>query len=124
MMPVREGAAILIVEDEPLVAMLLEDMLGELGVAVVGPATHLEDGLRLAQDGGFDAAILDINLGGNRSFAIADELDRRGIRFSFATGYGNAGVEGRYQHIPLLTKPYMADDVRRLIAILLPEQGQ
>ena len=68
------GLRILIVEDEPIVAMMLEDMLAELGCELVGSAANVEDGLRLAEAGGFDLALLDVNLNGRRSDPIAQLL--------------------------------------------------
>ena len=110
------GLRVLIVEDEPIVAMCLEDMLESLGCVPVGPASRLCDGLALAQAGGFDAAILDINLGGERSIGIADALRGRGVPFAFASGYGSA-PEG-YEGHPLLEKPYREAQVMALLAQL------
>ena len=72
-----------------MVAMLVEDMLVDMGFDVVGPAYRLSDGLRLAEREQIDMAILDVNLNGARSFPIAAVLVDRGIPFVFATGYGS-----------------------------------
>lgn len=108
------GRRILVVEDEPIVAMCLEDMLEALGYGIVGPATRLSEGIALARDAAFDAAILDINLAGERSTAIAEALAARGIPFAFASGYGAPppGFEG----CPLIAKPYREDDVAAVLA--------
>lgn len=105
---------ILILEDEPLVAFALEDMLLELGCEVVGPANNLAQAAELAADGVLDAAVLDINIDGERSYGIAEILAARGVPHIFATGYnpedlppGAAGV---------LTKPYRAGDVEQALA--------
>jgi CheY-like chemotaxis protein len=99
---------ILIVEDEPLVAMLLEGILDDLGHMVVGPAGTLKDGLALAQSEEFDAAILDVNLRGARSFAIADLLKTKAVPHFFATGYGSAeGVACR--GVEIVRKPFRED---------------
>jgi CheY-like chemotaxis protein len=113
------GKRILIVEDEPIVAMCLEDMLQSLGCLIVGPAARLSEGLALAADEQVDAAILDVNLGKDRSYPIADLLRARSIPFVFATGYGRTD----YAMDPdagLLEKPYSADQVRSVLAALMP----
>ncbi|MDX7951773.1 response regulator [Lichenihabitans sp. Uapishka_5] len=97
---------VLVVEDEMMVAMLVEDMLVEMGYRVVGPAYRLSDGLRLAQSETIDFAVLDVNLNGARSFPIAAVLVDRGIPFVFATGYGYSGVELEYPGVPVISKPF------------------
>jgi CheY-like chemotaxis protein len=97
------GKRILLVEDEFIVAAMLEDVLRGLGAVVVGPAYRLGQGLRLAQEEAIDVAILDVNIEGERSDPIADALAGRGIPFVLATGYGN----GEARHgASVLTKPY------------------
>lgn len=103
------GLRVLVVEDEPIVAMCLEDQLEELGCITVGPAATLAAGLSLAEKAPIDAAILDINLAGERSDIIAELLRKRGIPFAFASGYG-AAPEGF--SVPLIGKPYRTDDIR------------
>ncbi|EQB06414.1 hypothetical protein L288_11220 [Sphingobium quisquiliarum P25] len=79
---------VLLVEDEFLVAMHIEDMLVDLGYKVVGPVSRLEDALKLVHSGEpIDAALLDVNLAGERSWPVARALRDRGIPFLFATGY-------------------------------------
>jgi len=104
------GIRVLIVEDEPVVAMGLEDMLMALGCSVIGPAGRLAEGLALARDAQADAAVLDINLAGERSDTIAAALRARGIPFVFASGYGNAPA-GFEEGVPLLGKPYREADL-------------
>ena len=105
---------VFIVEDEWLLATLLEEMLLELGHTVFAVASKLKDGLRMAEQGDFDFAILDVSLQGERSLAIADILDARGLPYAFATGYGLAGVEVA-RHAPVLPKPYGIEDLRRIM---------
>jgi CheY-like chemotaxis protein len=81
---------VLIVEDEMMVAMLLEDMLAEIGYTPVGPAVRIEPALKLVEQGGFDIAILDVNLDGHDSYPIADALAARSIPFVFASGTAQA----------------------------------
>jgi DNA-binding response OmpR family regulator len=97
---------ILIVEDEMLVAMLIEDAVTDLGHEVVGPAMRLETALEAAEKEAFDFAILDINLAGKTSFPVADCLVERGIPFMFASGYGAAGLSDRYRDAPVMQKPF------------------
>ncbi len=110
------GLRVLVVEDEPVVAMCLEDILEELGCVTVGPANRLSEGLALAQAEALDAAILDINLAGERSNAIAETLHARGIPFAFASGYGSA-PEGF--GAPMIEKPYRAADIGDALTALL-----
>jgi CheY-like chemotaxis protein len=102
---------ILVVEDEALVAMLVEDMLTDMGHEVVRVAHRLETGLVAVERDGFDVAVLDVNLNDVKSFPIADALSSRGIPFVFATGYGMAGLDERFFSVPTITKPF---DERRL----------
>ena len=116
-MTVLTGLRVLVVEDEPAVAMYLEDILDELGCITIGPANRLSEGLALAE-GPLDAAILDINLAGERSNAIAELLRARGVPFAFASGYGNA-PEGF--GAPMIEKPYRTADIGRALNNLLGE---
>ena len=93
---------ILIVEDEALVAMLIEDVLADLGHEVVGVAGRLDQALTLAREREMDFAILDLNLNGLNTYAIADVLKQRGVPFIFATGYGSGGVDDAWQSLSLI----------------------
>jgi DNA-binding response OmpR family regulator len=99
-------ARILIVEDEMLVAMLIEDAVADLGHEIVGPAMRLETAMVAASDEQVDFAILDINLAGKQSFPVADKLRERGIPFLFASGYGKAGLIDPYLNAAILQKPF------------------
>lgn len=107
---------ILVVEDEALIAMLIEDMLTELGYEVVGPAMRLQRALELAQAEHLDLAILDVNLANESSFPVAQQLARRGIPFIFATGYGSRGLEGQYREAVLLKKPFEMHQLEEAVA--------
>jgi CheY-like chemotaxis protein len=98
-----------VVEDEAVVAMALEDMLLHLGCVVVGPALRLKAALALAAVEPLDGAVLDINLGDERSFPVAEMLRSRSIPFLFATGYGDLGLEPPFANAPVLAKPYSLD---------------
>lgn len=110
---------ILVVEDEMLVAMNIEDMLHELGHFVVGIAARLGPALALAGEADLDAAMLDVNLAGERSFPVADLLAARGIPFLFATGYGRRGIEERFSDAPVLQKPFRAADLSAALRTLV-----
>lgn len=103
------GLKVLVVEDEALVSMLLEDMLSDLGCQIVGPIMRLAEALSVAQDRGqaIDVAILDVNLGGERSFPVAEVLEQRGCLFVLSTGYDDAGIEERWRARPMLRKPFL-----------------
>ncbi len=116
-----QGLRMLVVEDEALVAMLVEDILAELGCVVVDVAGTLETGLAAAKASAssIDGAILDINLGGAKVFPIADLLQARGVKFVFATGYGVAGIEPRYASSPVLAKPFQREALEELLVATL-----
>jgi CheY-like chemotaxis protein len=116
------GLRLLVVEDEALVAMMLEDMLDEFGCIVVDVAGTLSKGLDLAANEQllFDGAILDVNLGGEKVYPVADRLVARGVPFIFCTGYGLDGLSADFAHVPTLAKPYRREDLESLlIAVLL-----
>lgn len=98
-----------------MVAMLMEDLLEELGHQVTGSAAHLSEGLTLARTGEFDFAVLDINLGGASSGEIAEVLAQRGIPFMFASGYGRTGLPPERLEAVVIQKPF---DVPTLSAAL------
>ncbi len=100
------GRRILVVEDEMMVAMLMEDILTELGCVVVGPAYRVVDALRLLAEVEIDAALLDVNLNGAESYPVAEELRRREVPFVFATGYGAAGIRPGCGQFATIQKPF------------------
>jgi DNA-binding response OmpR family regulator len=102
---------ILVVEDEALVAMLVEDALIDAGFAVIGPARTVSQALEMLKADPPDAAVLDLNLGGENSVSVADALAARAIPFLVATGYGAAGLPAHLKHIPVLPKPYDPADL-------------
>lgn len=119
--PLPARRRVLVVEDEMMIAMLIEDMVTDLGHEVVGPAMTLEEALRLA-DGDIDCAILDMNLGhGNFSTPVAELLNERGIPFMFATGYGGSVLDREFENAPVLRKPFPMDALARTLASVLPE---
>lgn len=102
------GPRLLVVEDEPLVAMMLEDVLGEAGYAVVGPIAQLDEALAAARAETVDLALLDVNLMGKHVYPVAAVLAERGIPFLFMTGYSDASLPADYAVRPSVSKPYQA----------------
>ena len=102
---------VLVVEDEMMVAMLLEDMLDELGYSIVGPCAHIDEALKAARELEFDAALLDFNLNGKNTYPVAWTLRERKIPFLFATGYGSSILNHDFMGIPLLQKPFQRRDL-------------
>ena len=110
---------ILIVEDEPLIAMMLEDFLDILGHRLAGQADNVADALALIAAGGIDAAILDVNLrGGEQSWPIADALAANDVPFVFATGGSQDGVIEAHRARPTLAKPFTMDGVAKALEAL------
>lgn len=98
-----------------MVAWAVEDMLADLGCEMVGPAARLAQALELVAAGMFDAAVLDVNLAGTKSFPVADALVARGIPFTFATGYEASSIPDEYQHFRCLHKPFLTSDLREAL---------
>ncbi len=112
------GKRILVVEDEVIVAMLIEDILTDMGATVVGPAGRVNKALDLLGAEQVDAALLDVNLAGEMTTPVAEELRRRGIPFAFATGYGDAGLRYIDKGSPVLQKPFREGDLARVLGEL------
>lgn len=107
---------VLVVEDELFVAMLVEDLLGDLGCTVVGPASSAREAVLAAQGEVFDFALLDVNLGdGETSFQTAEILRERRVPFAFVTGYGDQGVRADLRDVPILSKPIDPRQLARVI---------
>ena len=96
-----------------LVVWLLEDMLADLGCAVVGPASSVNQALAMIDAEAIDAAVLDVNLNGKMSYPIADALTARGVPFAFSTGYDNDTLLDDYRSFPVLQKPFHRDGIER-----------
>jgi CheY-like chemotaxis protein len=117
------GLRVLVVEDEMMVSMLIEDMLTDLGCTVVGPAARLDEAFDLARAADIDCAVLDVNLGGQPIFPLADLLRERGLPFAFATGYGDAGLREVDHGAPVLQKPFREGDLARVLGELRAKVG-
>ncbi len=111
---------VLVVDDEMLVAMMLEDMLADMDYDVVGPASTLDQAFKLASTEALDGAILDLNLGhGEVSTPVAEKLRERGVPFLLATGYGAGEQTDALGHSGLLAKPFAMSDVETALKSIL-----
>ena len=113
------GLRVLVIEDESMVAMLLEDTLADIGCLVVAVASRFDDAVKKAEALAFDIAILDVNLNGKNTSSIADLLAERGVAFVVATGYGSTGLPDSLRKVPLLQKPYLQRDLVRALQAAL-----
>ena len=112
--PAATAPCILIVEDEMLVAMMLEDMLADLGLRSM-KAARIGKAALLASEAALAGAILDVNVAGETVYPVARELRRRRIPFVFATGYGVSGLRADYRDWPTLSKPFHFDALQRVV---------
>lgn len=117
------GTRVLIVEDEAIIAMTAEDMIEELGCVVANTASSLPEALAHVREGGFDVALLDINLNGSESTDVAKLLIERTCPFIFTTGYGSGGPAADFPDIPVVTKPYRAADLAAAISKAITAPG-
>jgi len=110
---------VLVVEDEMMVLILIEDMLADLGCGSVTAAASVDQALALIDAHAFDAAILDINLNGNKSHSVADALAARGVPFVFSTGYAVHDMSEGYRDRPVLRKPFRYEELVGILTSLL-----
>lgn len=117
------GRRILVVEDSPLIAEVLADMLTDLGCVVVGPTGSMAIALELARDERLDGAVIDVNIRGGKVFPAADTLAARDIPFLLASGYADWTLPEHLRDRPRLTKPYTAAIVEQQLRKLFTEDG-
>ena len=106
-----EGKRVLIVEDELVIGLELATILEATKVQVIGPANTLSAGRALIAKETLDAALLDINLGGERAEELAKELARARVPFAFLTGYGRETLPPTFQATALIAKPFHAEHI-------------
>lgn len=116
------GRRMLVVEDEMLVLMNIEMELEDLGCSAIDAAASVAEALALLGKHGFDAAMLDVNLGGEKSYPVADALTLLGIPFVFSTGYNDHGDRPDLEDRPVLRKPYTRGALIAVFERLLPEE--
>lgn len=109
------GLRVLIVEDEAPIAMMLEDMIGDIGCLLAGSVASISEALRFIDKGGFDLALLDVNLGGRSAVTVADRLAANGIPFVIGSGYGRAGLPAHLQSRQVIQKPFLRGDLEKAI---------
>ena len=114
----------LLVEDDGLIAMLLEDYLTDIGITEITIMASAKAGLHAARIGDFDLAVLDVDLNGERSDGIADVLAERRVPFMFSTGFGRAGLADRHARRPVVTKPPQFALFREIVGSLLEERSE
>ena len=119
-----DGLRVLIVEDETLVAMLIEEYLLELGCNVAFSASRVAKAMKGLQTCPVDVAVLDVNVAGESISGLVETLDGRGIPFIFASGYGARGVDARWAGSPVLQKPFTGSDLRAALLTLLGKQAR
>jgi DNA-binding response OmpR family regulator len=114
---------IFVLEDDPLIAMMLQDELEAMGLRVLGPANNLKSALQLCEYSNFDGALLDLNINGNYATNVADKLRIRKVPFIFVTGHsGPAGL--RYKDVFTLHKPFTGIDLRIALIALFETHRQ
>ena len=114
----------MVVEDELLVAMLIEEILFDHGCEVIGPFSTVETALLAARDTHAQVAVLDVNLRGKRVYPVAETLEARGIPFLLMSGYGREGIPPEHPDWIAHAKPFLASDLVRAIAgLLAPTTG-
>ena len=111
-----EKPRVLLVEDEALVAMMIQETLAEFGFQVIGPVSTASEALASARDSRFDAAVLDINLGDGMVYSVAELLSKRGVPFVFVTGYDADSVDARFAGVPILQKPIERNMLQKVFA--------
>src|SRR5262249_11746547 len=104
------------------ISFLLEDMLGELGAAQIQVAGSLGAALAMLDTKMPDLAVLDVNLGGERVYPVAERLDAAGVRFVFTTGYGRGGIEPQWHAKTVVQKPFNIDTMRQALAAVLSQR--
>jgi CheY-like chemotaxis protein len=122
--PVLAGKRVLLVEDEMLVAMMMKDMLTDLGFSVVGPYGRISEALPVARANDLEAAVLDINLNGELVYPVAEALVARGVPIVFVTGYGVESIDQQFSQIPVLQKPIERKVLESFFAVNANSSGQ
>jgi CheY-like chemotaxis protein len=110
------GLRVLVVEDEAAVALMIEDMLQDLGCTIAGSAARLAEALKIAATAEIDLALLDVNLAGQPVFPVAEILRGRRIPLVFSTGYGVRGLPDEFSGFPVLGKPFSTLELQQIIA--------
>jgi CheY-like chemotaxis protein len=113
------GKRILVIEDSPVVGPFTVDILDELGCEVIGPAPNMAAARSLVEAGGFDAALMDVHIRGERVFPLCEMLSAKGIPFVLTSGYADWTMPEQWRDRPRLNKPYTIDQVEAALGALL-----
>jgi CheY-like chemotaxis protein len=113
------GLRVLVVEDEGMVALLIEGMLEELGCEVVASAASLAKAEAAAKHEEIDFALLDVNLDGQQVFPVAEILRTRGVPFVFSTGYGRSALLEGFKEYHVLNKPFAIEELRQKLYLAM-----
>lgn len=108
----------LVVEDEVIISFLIEDLLSDFSCDV-SLAANVPSALKLLDEGKPDFAVLDVNVGDEMVFPVAERLKKAGVPFIFTTGYGRGGLPQEWADRPVLQKPYDASTLSDALAALL-----
>jgi CheY-like chemotaxis protein len=117
------GVKVLVVEDEYLVAVLIEEMLESAGCIVTGPVARLPEALDAVDHEDYDAAVLDVNLAGERVDPVAQALSRRKVPFVFVTGYGSGVLSEEFAERPRLCKPFRMAELLSALSDIVKAAG-
>ena len=117
--PLLEGLSVLVVEDEAIISFMVEDMLHELGAQDVRIAANVANALAAIDSKRPDLAVLDVNLGGERAYPIAERLDADRVPFVFTTGYGKSGLDAHWAAKTVVQKPFTAPIIAEALRALL-----
>ena len=115
---------ILVLDDEPMISMMVQDWLTELECETVGPAHTVRSALDFVDAVVLDGALLDVSLGNEECYPVADALHDHGVPFAFATGYGDRGLPDRFKDALILSKPFNFEAVRGIIGKLLDNHAR
>jgi DNA-binding response OmpR family regulator len=118
-----KGLRVFVVEDEPMIRMMLTDMLEELGYRAVAEAGDVEKAAKLAQSAEFDLAILDVNVRGKLITPVAELIRAREVPMIFATGYGSEGLPEEFRDFPALQKPFQLEALAAMIDEVMHPRG-
>jgi CheY-like chemotaxis protein len=115
------GRRVLLIEDEMLILIMIEDMLADLGCTSITTAATVDQALALIDAEIFDVAMLDMNLNGDKTFAVADALAVRNVPFVFSTGYSGPNIRDDHRDRPILKKPFMDAQLVEVLTRLLAQ---
>ena len=116
--PDLKGRKILVIEDSPVVGPFTADLLSDLGCEVVGPAPNMAAARELVEAGGFDAALVDIHIRGERVFNLCEMLEARDIPFVFTSGYADRNMPEKWEDRPRVQKPYTLEQIEKALTAL------